>query len=94
MITETEIQTGVKASKRNLTDDEIAAIPQVAEEVEKSSGFHVLSLIRTGIENLKQASMMFFTAIIKTVNKLPYGLRWICKMVTDAALVARSCFYN
>ncbi|KAH3767841.1 Ras GTPase-activating protein [Pelomyxa schiedti] len=76
MVKEIEITQGRKVERRNLTDDECAALPEIKAEVAQR------------LENLKRHSLLFFEAICSTVNKLPYGLRWICKRIHDAALDA------
>ncbi|KAH3762881.1 Ras GTPase-activating protein [Pelomyxa schiedti] len=75
-VKETEVNEGRKVEKRNLTDDECAALPEIKEEVSRR------------LEHLKRHSLLFFEAICSTVNKLPYGLRWICKRIHDAAMDA------
>eukprot|EP01105_Mastigella_eilhardi_P025368 TRINITY_DN6896_c0_g1_i1.p1 TRINITY_DN6896_c0_g1~~TRINITY_DN6896_c0_g1_i1.p1 ORF type:complete len:869 (-),score=305.12 TRINITY_DN6896_c0_g1_i1:110-2545(-) len=72
MITEAEIQTGVKSTSRNLTDGECAAVPEVQAEINKR------------VDGLKSWCQQFLDSIMESVNKVPYGLRWICKQIHDA----------
>lgn len=67
LITDQETVSGVKSMQRTLTDDEIAQLPEVSAIVNKRA------------EQLQAACQLFLSKILGNVNRLPYGLRWICK---------------
>ncbi|KAH3743575.1 Ras GTPase-activating protein [Pelomyxa schiedti] len=75
MVTEQEIGGG-RPINVNITDEECLAMPEVVAELKKNT------------ENLKKISLMLYEAIINSINNLPYGLRWICKKIHDAAIEA------
>ncbi|KAH3761265.1 Ras GTPase-activating protein [Pelomyxa schiedti] len=60
----------------SITDEECAALPRVMAEITKNT------------ENLKRISLTIYEAIVNSMNNLPYGLRWICRKIHDAAIEA------
>lgn len=59
--------------KRDLTEDQIMELPEVK------------AIVNARLDQLKQISEQFFETIIKNINKLPYGIRWICKQISKIA---------
>jgi Ras GTPase-activating-like protein IQGAP2/3 len=76
MISEQEIKTGQKSTlQRDLTEDQIMELKEVQDIVQKR------------VAQVEELCGMFFKAIIQTMNKLPYGIRWICKSIKNIAQV-------
>lgn len=74
MINEQEIRTGEKSTlDRNLSEDQIMELKDVQE------------IVRSRMEQLEQICQLFFDKIISNLNKLPYGIRWICKQIKKIA---------
>eukprot|EP01105_Mastigella_eilhardi_P013139 TRINITY_DN298_c0_g2_i2.p1 TRINITY_DN298_c0_g2~~TRINITY_DN298_c0_g2_i2.p1 ORF type:complete len:865 (-),score=322.37 TRINITY_DN298_c0_g2_i2:77-2671(-) len=73
LLTEEEIETGVKSTKRNLSEAECAEQPEVIKETERR------------IKNLQAICVLFFNQLVDNVNNLPYGLRWICHQIHSIA---------
>ena len=67
LIIDQEVTSGVKSTQRMLTDEDIAALPEVQAITQK----------RTKL--LQNACQLFLDKILSSVQRLPYGLRWICK---------------
>ncbi len=79
-ISDQEIRLGEKSNmQRNLTEDQIMEIKEVKE------------IINSRLEQLQQICDSFFDGIIKNLNKLPYGIRWICKQIRK---IAQESFKN
>jgi Ras GTPase-activating-like protein IQGAP2/3 len=53
----------------NVTEDQALDNPEVRKTLEKR------------IQDLERVCQQFFDAVFSTMDKLPYGLRWICKMM-------------
>lgn len=74
MINEEEIRTGEKSNlDRNLTEDQIVELPAIQK------------IIKSRVEQLVETCQMFFDGITKNLNKVPYGIRWICKQIRQIA---------
>jgi Ras GTPase-activating-like protein IQGAP2/3 len=59
--------------QRNITEDQIMELKEVKD------------IVQVRIEQLQQICDQFFEGIIKNLNKLPYGIRWICKQIRKIA---------
>jgi hypothetical protein len=76
MITETEIRTGKPSDlPRNVTEEQAME----HEEVRNSVQAH--------LAELEEICSLFLDGIIASRDKLPYGLRWICKALKQACEV-------
>eukprot|EP01095_Lingulamoeba_sp_RSL-Kostka_P012243 TRINITY_DN481_c0_g2_i1.p1 TRINITY_DN481_c0_g2~~TRINITY_DN481_c0_g2_i1.p1 ORF type:complete len:902 (+),score=391.29 TRINITY_DN481_c0_g2_i1:61-2766(+) len=76
MINEHEITTGTKSDlDRNITKE------QAAENEE------VKSIIDSRLKLLDETCQSFVNGIIKSLDSLPYGLRWLCKQLRELCLV-------
>jgi Ras GTPase-activating-like protein IQGAP2/3 len=53
----------------NVTEDQALDNPEVKKQLEKR------------IKDLESICQQFFDTVFSTMDKLPYGLRWICKMM-------------
>jgi Ras GTPase-activating-like protein IQGAP2/3 len=53
----------------NVTEDQALDNPEVKKQLEKR------------IKDLENICQQFFDTVFSTMDKLPYGLRWICKMM-------------
>lgn len=74
MITDIEIQTGAKSTlNRDLPEDQIAENPEVK------------ALLKTRVEKCISICNLFFDGIVSSLNRLPYGIRWICKQIHNIA---------
>jgi len=74
MITDIEIQTGAKSTlNRDLPEELIAENPEVK------------ALLKTRVEKCISICNLFFDGIISSLNRLPYGVRWICKQIHHIA---------
>jgi len=67
LIQDQEVNSGVKSTQRLLTDDDIANLPDVRNIIEQRT------------KQLQNACQLFLNKILSSVQRLPYGLRWICK---------------
>jgi len=75
LINTKEAKTGEKCTaERSLTEKMIVQDPEVKK------------ILNENIENLKKSCTDFFDAIVSSVKKVPYGLRWICKQIKQNAL--------
>eukprot|EP01112_Ceratiomyxa_fruticulosa_P011633 TRINITY_DN3172_c0_g3_i1.p1 TRINITY_DN3172_c0_g3~~TRINITY_DN3172_c0_g3_i1.p1 ORF type:complete len:840 (+),score=226.31 TRINITY_DN3172_c0_g3_i1:340-2859(+) len=81
IISEREIRTGEKTAPdmRNLTDDQIM---QQAD---------IRNVLAQRERDLLDITEQFFKSIIATMNRLPYGIRWICKQI---GVIAEKKFGN
>ncbi|EGC29378.1 Ras GTPase-activating protein [Dictyostelium purpureum] len=74
MISEQEIQTGAKSTlNRGLGEDQIIQLKEVQ------------NILEPRVEKCIQICERFFTGIIQSLNRLPYGIRWICKQIQHIA---------
>eukprot|EP01132_Coremiostelium_polycephalum_P009313 gene9313-11415_t len=74
IISEQEIRTGEKSTlDRNVTDDKALEIPEVNKT------------IKARVDQLIQICDQFLEGIISSLNRLPYGIRWICKQIHQIA---------
>jgi len=72
MISEQEIQTGAKSTlNRGLGEDQIIQLKEVQQ------------ILEPRVEKCIQICERFFTGIIQSLNRLPYGIRWICKQIQN-----------
>eukprot|EP00211_Chloroparvula_japonica_P005130 CAMPEP_0119131044 /NCGR_PEP_ID=MMETSP1310-20130426/9300_1 /TAXON_ID=464262 /ORGANISM="Genus nov. species nov., Strain RCC2339" /LENGTH=838 /DNA_ID=CAMNT_0007121595 /DNA_START=153 /DNA_END=2669 /DNA_ORIENTATION=+ len=72
MINEAEIRTGEKTKlERQVKPEEALDHPEVKR------------IVDSRLEELTDICKMFVEAILRSVNELPYGLRWICKQLAD-----------
>lgn len=77
MINDIETETGKCDLPRTVTMEEAEANPRVQE------------LIRPRILRLRDLSEMFVNELIGSKDKVPYGIRWICKQIRQLAKVRR-----
>lgn len=74
LINEKEIRTGEKSTlDRNLPEDKILELPEVT------------AVLKTRAEQLIGTAKQFLDALINSLPRLPYGLRWICKQIQQIA---------
>ncbi|EFA79526.1 RasGTPase-activating protein [Heterostelium album PN500] len=74
IISEQEIRTGEKSTlDRNVSDDKALEVPEVTKT------------IKTRVEQLTSICDQFLEGIINSLNRLPYGIRWICKQIQQIA---------
>jgi len=70
LINEKEIRTGEKSTlDRNLPEDQIMELPEVK------------AVLKTRADQLISTAKQFLDALISSLPRLPYGLRWICKQI-------------
>eukprot|EP01133_Synstelium_polycarpum_P004372 gene4372-5114_t len=70
MISEQEIQTGAKSTmNRGLAEEQILQLKEVQD------------ILAPRVEKCITICDKFFTGIIESLNRLPYGIRWICKQI-------------
>jgi len=75
-INDYEMKTGQKSSlNRKVTAEEAAE----NEEVQK--------IIKPRIEKLDEIAAQFIDALIKSADSVPYGIRWICKQISELVKV-------
>jgi Ras GTPase-activating-like protein IQGAP2/3 len=75
MINQKEAETGVALDiNRKPTAEEAAAHPEVQ------------AIIKPRIVKLKEITDDFITALIKSLEAVPYGIRWICRQVLSIAI--------
>ncbi|GAM17373.1 hypothetical protein SAMD00019534_005480 [Acytostelium subglobosum LB1] len=74
IISEQEIRTGEKSTlDRNVSDDKALEVPEVTKT------------IKARVEHLTAICDQFLEGIINSLNRLPYGIRWICKQIQQIA---------
>lgn len=74
LINEKEIRTGEKSTlDRNLPEDKILELPEVT------------AVLKSRAEQLIATAKQFLDALINSLPRLPYGLRWICKQIQQIA---------
>ncbi|EGG17353.1 RasGTPase-activating protein [Cavenderia fasciculata] len=74
IISENEIRTGEKSTlDRHVTDEKALEIPEVAK------------IIKARVEQLTSICDQFLEGIMNSLNRLPYGIRWICKQIQQIA---------
>eukprot|EP01099_Mayorella_cantabrigiensis_P000423 TRINITY_DN1192_c0_g5_i2.p1 TRINITY_DN1192_c0_g5~~TRINITY_DN1192_c0_g5_i2.p1 ORF type:complete len:570 (+),score=148.18 TRINITY_DN1192_c0_g5_i2:80-1789(+) len=72
MINDIEIKTGEKSNlERNVPEDQARQNAEVGKILEAHA------------QELYEVCNSFLSAIITTMNQLPYGLRWICKIIRE-----------
>ncbi|KYQ94186.1 RasGTPase-activating protein [Tieghemostelium lacteum] len=75
MISEEEIKTGTKStSNRGLGEDQILQLKAVQ------------NILEPRIQKCKDICERFFNSIVQSLNRLPYGIRWICKQIQNIAI--------
>lgn len=70
MVNEIERQTGISSVLATTITSEEAAIDP-----------NVISIIRPRIETLIEICQSFLNTITTSIDKIPYGIRWICKQI-------------
>lgn len=74
MINDREIDSGQKSTlDRNLPEEKILEIPEIQ------------STIESRVKELEEICQQFFDGITDNLNKVPYGIRWICKQIRSIA---------
>ncbi|KYQ88346.1 RasGTPase-activating protein [Tieghemostelium lacteum] len=74
IISEQEIRTGEKSPlDRNVSDDKALEVPEVNKT------------IKARVEQLTNICEQFLEGITSSLNRLPYGIRWICKQIYQIA---------
>ena len=76
LINEYEMATGTKSELRNVSADKIAEEPQIKKAIAER------------VESLKEGCNIFYNTIIEALNKYPYGLRYLCKVINDNSIEA------
>ena len=76
LINEYEMATGTKSELRNISADKIAEDPQIKKAIAER------------VESLKEGCNIFYNTIIEALNKYPYGLRYLCKVINDNSIEA------
>ncbi|EGG18524.1 RasGTPase-activating protein [Cavenderia fasciculata] len=72
MISEIEIQTGSKSTlNRGLAEEQIIQLKEVQD------------ILAPRVEKCISICERFFTGIVESLNRLPYGIRWICKQIKN-----------
>eukprot|EP00008_Paramoeba_atlantica_P012607 CAMPEP_0201488422 /NCGR_PEP_ID=MMETSP0151_2-20130828/18137_1 /ASSEMBLY_ACC=CAM_ASM_000257 /TAXON_ID=200890 /ORGANISM="Paramoeba atlantica, Strain 621/1 / CCAP 1560/9" /LENGTH=834 /DNA_ID=CAMNT_0047873709 /DNA_START=70 /DNA_END=2574 /DNA_ORIENTATION=+ len=72
MINEQEIRTGEKSKlERQVTPEQALKNPEVSQ------------IVDARLKELADICRMFVNAILQSVSELPYGLRWICKSLSN-----------
>lgn len=71
-----ERATGVPSALRNLQPEKLMEKQEIRDELNKR------------IEELKKGCEMFFNVIIKSLDKFPYGLRYLCKVMCKQSVEA------
>jgi len=75
MINQDELSSGVKSTlDRNANEDEAAQHPRVQE------------LLKSRFEKIEEICQMAINTIIKSIDQLPYGLRYLCKCLREICL--------
>ncbi|GAM18809.1 hypothetical protein SAMD00019534_019840 [Acytostelium subglobosum LB1] len=70
MISEQEIQTGAKSNmNRGLPEEQILAMREVQD------------ILAARVQQCTRICEQFFLCIIQSLNRMPYGMRWICKQI-------------
>jgi len=74
MINEEEAATGEKSKlERRVTEDQALENPKVR------------SMLNARVRELETICQQFLEGILRTMEDLPYGMRWICKQLRDLA---------
>ncbi|EKE37046.1 hypothetical protein ENUP19_0055G0105 [Entamoeba nuttalli] len=76
LINETEQATGVKSNLRNVPVDKIQDEPEIKK------------IISERVTSLKEGCNIFYDTIISAINKYPYGLRYLCKVINENSMEA------
>jgi len=76
IINDTEQATGVKSNLRNIPVDKIQDEPEIKK------------IIAERVASLKDGCNIFYETIISSINKYPYGLRYLCKVINDNSMEA------
>jgi len=72
MITDEELETGQKSTlERKVTDEQALQNDKVQ------------SLLKARIKEMEEICQSFVDGILRTMEDLPYGMRWICKQLRD-----------
>jgi len=71
-----ERATGVISPLRNAPNEKLMENEEIKKEFDKR------------VEDLKRACDLFFNEIIKSLDKFPYGLRYICKVICKQSVEA------
>jgi hypothetical protein len=75
MINELETRTGVKSAlQRDVAEDDAMRNPDVK------------AILKKRLDVLQEICQMFLDAIVNSMEKLPYGLRYICKTIKEISL--------
>ena len=75
MINEQEIMTGERSAlDRNISAEEAAENADVKR------------IVVERLEKLEKVCQSLVDRIVKSLDKLPYGLRWLCKQLRDLCL--------
>jgi len=45
----------------------------------------IKKLLKGRVKQLEEAAQTFLDGIVGSLKKLPYGIRWICKTISDLA---------
>ena len=59
--------------KKKIRSDKIMEIPEVKK------------IIKARTKQLEEAAQSFLDGIVSGLKKLPYGIRWICKTISELA---------
>ncbi|EAL63601.1 RasGTPase-activating protein [Dictyostelium discoideum AX4] len=74
IISEQEIRTGEKSTlDRNVSHEKALEVPEVTKT------------IKARVDQLISICEQFLDGIISSLNRLPYGIRWICKQIYQIA---------
>jgi len=74
MITDMEIQTGARSTlSRDLPEDKIVENPEVK------------AILGSRVQKCVSICNMFFEGVVSSLNRLPYGIRYICKQIHNIA---------
>ena len=90
MITETEIRTGKPSDlPRNVSEEQAMKHPDVQKAVQEHLAEvrphrDVLEWFTQPCPQLESVCTLFLDGIVSSRDKLPYGLRWICKALKGA----------
>ncbi|KAL7721232.1 GTPase-activating protein [Entamoeba marina] len=76
IINESEQASGVKSSLRNVGADKILEQPEVKK------------IISERVSSLKEGCNIFYETIISSINKFPYGLRFLCQVINSNSMEA------
>eukprot|EP01116_Phalansterium_solitarium_P009241 TRINITY_DN2330_c0_g1_i1.p1 TRINITY_DN2330_c0_g1~~TRINITY_DN2330_c0_g1_i1.p1 ORF type:complete len:873 (+),score=364.65 TRINITY_DN2330_c0_g1_i1:137-2755(+) len=73
MINEEKLRTGTTVYDQNLSPEDIEKLPEVRQRVEQH------------VSELEAMCQQILNAILKSMKKLPYGMRWVCKAIRAIA---------